>query len=240
MRDILINTYDTMAKILLVEDEINIASFIERGLREFGHEVYVAYDGAAGWELTQKNDFQLLILDIIMPKMNGLQLCKQYRQRFGYHAPVIMLTALGTTEDIVSGLDAGADDYVTKPFSPGEMMARVKVQLRKGMKIEKKAERILEADGLRMDTESCQVTVDGREVVLAGKEFWLLKFFMEHPGQVFTKAQIYHHVWEDGYEDDNTVMVYISKLREKLEDKPNERIWIQTIRGIGYRFGGSR
>ena len=105
-----------MAKILLVEDEINIASFIERGLREFGHEVYVAYDGAAGWELTQKNDFQLLILDIIMPKMNGLQLCKQYRQRFGYHAPVIMLTALGTTEDIVSGLDAGADDYLGKTF----------------------------------------------------------------------------------------------------------------------------
>ena len=126
MMDILINTYDTMAKILLVEDEINIASFIERGLREFGHEVYVAYDGAAGWELTQKNDFQLLILDIIMPKMNGLQLCKQYRQRFGYHAPVIMLTALGTTEDIVSGLDAGADDYLVKPFSFQELEARIK------------------------------------------------------------------------------------------------------------------
>ena len=87
MMDILINTYDTMAKILLVEDEVNIASFIERGLREFGHEVYVAYDGAAGWELTQKNDFQLLILDIIMPKMNGLQLCKQYRQTYGYQSP---------------------------------------------------------------------------------------------------------------------------------------------------------
>ena len=131
MMDILINTYDTMAKILLVEDEVNIASFIERGLREFGHEVYVAYDGAAGWELTQKNDFQLLILDIIMPKMNGLQLCKQYRQRFGYHAPVIMLTALGTTEDIVSGLDAGADDYLVKPFSFQELEARIKALLRR-------------------------------------------------------------------------------------------------------------
>ena len=134
MMDILINTYDTMAKILLVEDEINIASFIERGLREFGHEVYVAYDGAAGWELTQKNDFQLLILDIIMPKMNGLQLCKQYRQRFGYHAPVIMLTALGTTEDIVSGLDAGADDYLVKPFSFQELEARIKALLRRSGK----------------------------------------------------------------------------------------------------------
>ena len=131
MMDILINTYDTMAKILLVEDEVNIASFIERGLREFGHEVYVAYDGATGWELTQKNDFQLLILDIIMPKMNGLQLCKQYRQLFGYHAPVIMLSALGTTEDILSGLDAGADDYLVKPFSFQELEARIKALLRR-------------------------------------------------------------------------------------------------------------
>lgn len=187
----------------------------------------------------KENAVDLVILDIMMAGMDGFEVLKQIRQRMG-EIPVILLSARQEEYDKVLGLGLGADDYVTKPFSPGEMMARVKVQLRKGMKIEKKAERILEADGLRMDTESCQVTVDGREVVLAGKEFWLLKFFMEHPGQVFTKAQIYHHVWEDGYEDDNTVMVYISKLREKLEDKPNERIWIQTIRGIGYRFGGSR
>ena len=99
-----------MAKIILVEDEINIASFIERGLREFGHEVSVVYDGNAGWELLQNESFDLLILDIIMPGMNGLELCRMYRQRFGYHSPVVMLTALGTTDDIVKGLDAGADD----------------------------------------------------------------------------------------------------------------------------------
>lgn len=115
-----------MAKILLVEDEINIASFIERGLQEFGHEVRVANDGQAGWELVQQEDFQLLILDIIMPKMNGLQLCKQYRQTYGYQSPVIMLTALGTTDDIVNGLDAGADDYLVKPFSFQELEARIK------------------------------------------------------------------------------------------------------------------
>ena len=101
-----------MAKIILVEDEINIASFIERGLREFGHEVSVVYDGNAGWELLQNESFDLLILDIIMPGMNGLELCRMYRQRFGYHSPVVMLTALGTTDDIVKGLDAGADDFV--------------------------------------------------------------------------------------------------------------------------------
>ena len=129
MMDILINTYDTMAKILLVEDEVNIASFIERGLREFGHEVYVAYDGATGWELTQKNDFQLLILDIIMPKMNGLQLCKQYRQRFGYHAPVIMLTARSEEYDKLTGLESGADDYVVKPFSPNDLVPAIEVAI---------------------------------------------------------------------------------------------------------------
>ena len=120
-----------MAKILLVEDEINIASFIERGLQEFGHEVRVANDGQAGWELVQQEDFQLLILDIIMPKMNGLQLCKQYRQTYGYQSPVIMLTALGTTDDIVNGLDAGADDYLVKPFSFQELEARIKALLRR-------------------------------------------------------------------------------------------------------------
>lgn len=106
-----------MAKILLVEDEINIASFIERGLREFGHTVTVAHDGTSGWELLQNEAFDLLILDIIMPGTNGLDLCRQYRQREGYQTPVVMLTALGTTEDIVKGLDAGADDYLVKPFS---------------------------------------------------------------------------------------------------------------------------
>ena len=104
-----------MAKILLVEDEVNIASFIERGLKEFGHSVSVANDGDAGWELIRQEAFDLLILDIIMPKMNGLELCRLYRQQYGYLTPVIMLTALGTTEDIVKGLDSGADDYLVEP-----------------------------------------------------------------------------------------------------------------------------
>ena len=115
-----------MAKILLVEDEINIASFIERGLKEFGHTVTVCHDGNAGWKTLQDEPFDLLILDIIMPKINGLELCRLYRQTFGYQSPVIMLTALGTTEDIVKGLDAGADDYLVKPFSFQELEARIR------------------------------------------------------------------------------------------------------------------
>mgnify|MGYP000465194453 CR=1 FL=1 len=119
-----------MAKILLVEDEINIASFIERGLKEFGHSVTVCHDGDTGWKILQDKPFDLLILDIIMPKINGLELCRLYRQMFGYQIPVIMLTALGTTEDIVKGLDAGADDYLTKPFSVEELLARIRVTQR--------------------------------------------------------------------------------------------------------------
>ena len=228
-----------MPKVLVVDDETEIRQMLLKYLKREGICGIECENGTEALAYLKENAVDLVILDIMMAGMDGFEVLKQIRQRMG-EIPVILLSARQEEYDKVLGLGLGADDYVTKPFSPGEMMARVKVQLRKGMKIEKKAERILEADGLRMDTESCQVTVDGREVVLAGKEFWLLKFFMEHLGQVFTKAQIYHHVWEDGYEDDNTVMVYISKLREKLEDKPNERIWIQTIRGIGYRFGGSR
>lgn len=228
-----------MPKVLVVDDETEIRQMLLKYLKREGICGIECENGTEALAYLKENAVDLVILDIMMAGMDGFEVLKQIRQRMG-EIPVILLSARQEEYDKVLGLGLGADDYVTKPFSPVEMMARVKVQLRKGMKIEKKAERILEADGLRMDTESCQVTVDGREVVLAGKEFWLLKFFMEHPGQVFTKAQIYHHVWEDGYEDDNTVMVYISKLREKLEDKPNERIWIQTIRGIGYRFGGSR
>ena len=228
-----------MPKVLVVDEETEIRQMLLKYLKREGICGIECENGTEALAYLKENAVDLVILDIMMAGMDGFEVLKQIRQRMG-EIPVILLSARQEEYDKVLGLGLGADDYVTKPFSPGEMMARVKVQLRKGMKIEKKAERILEADGLRMDTESCQVTVDGREVVLAGKEFWLLKFFMEHPGQVFTKAQIYHHVWEDGYEDDNTVMVYISKLREKLEDKPNERIWIQTIRGIGYRFGGSR
>ena len=216
-----------MPKVLVVDDETEIRQMLLKYLKREGICGIECENGTEALAYLKENAVDLVILDIMMAGMDGFEVLKQIRQRMG-EIPVILLSARQEEYDKVLGLGLGADDYVTKPFSPGEMMARVKVQLRKGMKIEKKAERILEADGLRMDTESCQVTVDGREVVLAGKEFWLLKFFMEH------------HVWEDGYEDDNTVMVYISKLREKLEDKPNERIWIQTIRGIGYRFGGSR
>lgn len=226
MMDILINTYDTMAKILLVEDEINIASFIERGLREFGHEVYVAYDGAAGWELTQKNDFQLLILDIIMPKMNGLQLCKQYRQRFGYHAPVIMLTALGTTEDIVSGLDAGADDYLVKPFVLAELLARVRALARRSYGYQNEA---VEIRGLSLHVPTRRVTVSSRHIELTASEYALLETLMLRADRVLTRRFLEERIFGAKENMSNALDVHMGNLRRKIGDG-----YVRTVRGVGY------
>ena len=234
MMDILINTYDTMAKILLVEDEINIASFIERGLREFGHEVYVAYDGAAGWELTQKNDFQLLILDIIMPKMNGLQLCKQYRQRFGYHAPVIMLTARSEEYDKLAGLESGADDYVVKPFSPRELVARVKAVLARTMPKPAEDSGSYTFGDLHIDTASHSVKVAGQEAPLTPKEFDLLVFLVSNKGIALSREKILQKVWNyDYYGEDRTVDTHVKMLRSHLGPC---RKYITTVWGIGYKF----
>lgn len=232
MMDILINTYDTMAKILLVEDEVNIASFIERGLREFGHEVYVAYDGAAGWELTQKNDFQLLILDIIMPKMNGLQLCKQYRQRFGYHTPVIMLTALGTTEDIVSGLDAGADDYLVRPFSFQELEARIKALLRRSGN--ESVHMALRCGDLVLDPPSHRAIRNGQVIDLTVKEYRLLEYFIQNQGTALSRMNLLKNVWDKDFDTNtNVVDVYVNYLRTKI-DKDFEPKLIHTVVGVGY------
>ena len=232
MMDILINTYDTMAKILLVEDEVNIASFIERGLREFGHEVYVAYDGAAGWELTQKNDFQLLILDIIMPKMNGLQLCKQYRQTYGYQSPVIMLTALGTTDDIVNGLDAGADDYLVKPFSFQELEARIKALLRRTGA--EPAVPLLSCGDLTLDPSSHRA-IRGKVVIdLTVKEYRLLEYLIQNQGTAQSRLTLLKNVWDKNFDTNtNVVDVYVNYLRSKI-DKDFDRKLIRTVVGVGY------
>ena len=220
-----------MAKILLVEDEVNIASFIERGLQEFGHEVCVAYDGMAGWELLQKENFQLLILDIIMPKMNGLQLCRQYRQLYGFQSPVIMLTALGTTDDIVNGLDAGADDYLVKPFSFQELEARIKSLLRRGKENPKMQ---LTCDNLSLDSFTRLAKRGKRTIELTVKEYRLLEYFMTHQGIVLSRITLLKDVWDKNFDTNtNVVDVYVNYLRSKIEIE-NEKKLIHTVVGIGY------
>ena len=220
-----------MAKIILVEDEINIASFIERGLREFGHEVSVVYDGNAGWELLQNESFDLLILDIIMPGMNGLELCRMYRQRFGYHSPVVMLTALGTTDDIVKGLDAGADDYLVKPFAFDELLARLRVMIRR---TSDSTSDVFTVADLTVDCTARTVKRGGKAVSLSSKEFAILEYMIRNSGVVLSREKISHHIWNYDYEGgSNVVDVYIRYLRKKLDDGFEPKL-IHTVRGVGY------
>lgn len=220
-----------MAKIILVEDEINIASFIERGLREFGHEVSVVYDGNAGWELLQNESFDLLILDIIMPGMNGLELCRMYRQRFGYHSPVVMLTALGTTDDIVKGLDAGADDYLVKPFSFQELEARIKALLRRSKEVPVQQ---LVCGDLILDCTLRRARWGNMDIDLTVKEYRLLEYFLLHQRAVLSRLTLLRDVWDKNFDTNtNVVDVYVNYLRAKI-DKGFEDKLIHTVVGVGY------
>lgn len=221
-------------KILLVEDEANIASFIERGLREFGHEALTACDGAAGWELIQKERFQLLILDLIMPRMNGLELCARYRAAYGYGAPVIMLTALGATADIVKGLEAGADDYLVKPFSFAELEARIRALSRRA-KAEPAAAPV--CGDLVLDTENRRAVRKGIPIDLTVREYRLLEYLMANRGTALSRREIIREVWEK--EPDramNIVDVYVNYLRAKIDREFDSKL-IHTVPGIGYRMG---
>ena len=222
-----------MTKILLVEDEVNIASFIERGLREFGHEVRVAYDGQAGWEAIQKENFQLLILDIIMPRMNGLQLCRQYRQAFGFQSPVIMLTALGTTDDIVAGLDAGADDYLVKPFSFQELEARIKALLRR-TGTEPPENIALNCGDLTLDMAAHRALRGDLIIDLTVKEYRLLEYLIRNQGTALSRLTLLKEVWDKNFDTNtNVVDVYVNYLRAKI-DKDFKHKLIRTVVGVGY------
>ena len=223
-----------MAKIIVVEDEVNIASFIERGLKEFGHEVWTANDGVAGWELINRENFQFLILDIIMPKMDGLELCRKYREAYGYAAPVIMLTAMGTTEDVVKGLDAGADDYLVKPFSFQELEARIKALLRR-VKAEDSSP-VLVCGDLVLEMENHRAVRKSKQVNLTVREFRLLEYLMQNQGNVLSRESIIKQVWDKEPERNmNVVDVYVNYLRAKI-DKGFRHKMIHTVSGVGYRI----
>ena len=224
-----------MAQILIVEDEHRIASFIAKGLKAEGHQPTVATDGATGLDEAMSGRYDLVVLDIGLPRMSGFQVLDQLRSQ-GSRVPVIVLTARDSVTDTVSALEGGADDYMAKPFRFAELLARVRLRLRSatdgpGGSFEDE----LVVGDVRLDRRTRQVRVGGQVVELSAREFTLAEIFMLNPGQVLTREQLLDHVW--GYDFDpgsNIVDVYVGYLRRKLGSAA-----IATVRGVGYRFSGA-
>jgi len=220
-------------RILLVEDEKKMSSFIERGLKEEGFAVDTAFDGETGWDYANTNDYDLVILDLMLPKINGIAVCSKIREK-GLRVPVLMLTARDATEDKVKGLDAGADDYLTKPFAFDELLARIRALLRRPQTLEQEV--VLSAGGVKLDLLARRVWVGEREVTLSQKEFALLEFLMRKKGEVVSRAQIAEHVWDLHFDPmSNTIDVFINFIRKKI-DTGRDKSLIETVRGSGYRF----
>lgn len=218
-----------MTRILIAEDEYHIASFLEKGLVANGFTTLVAVDGVTAAAMARDADFDLMILDLGLPRRDGFEVLAEMRGR-GERMPVLVLTARDAVPDRVAGLELGADDYVTKPFSFEELLARVRARLRD----DRRESTMLRLGGVSLDLRTRRVDVNGRSVELTAREFALAETFMRHPGQVLSREQLLSHVW--GYDFDpgsNVVEVYVRYLRRKLG---HDRV--ETVRGMGYRFRG--
>ena len=223
-------------RILVVEDEVKMARLIRRGLREEGLSVDIADRGEDALWMAGSTDYDAIVLDVMLPGIDGFETCRRLRGD-GVWAPVLMLTARDAVEDRVAGLDDGADDYLTKPFSFAELLARLRALARRGP-VERPT--ILECAGLRLDPATRQVWRDETEIALSAKEFALLEAFMRRPGQVLSRYQLLEHAWDYDYENrSNVVDVYVRYLREKV-DRPFGADSIETVRGAGYRLRGER
>jgi DNA-binding response OmpR family regulator len=217
-------------RILVIEDEPTIIEFLRTGLGYEGYQVAIAPDGRTGFDLANSETFDLIILDLMLPDMDGFDICRKLRER-GDETPIIMLTARQEIADRVKGLDLGADDYITKPFSFDELVARIRALLRRQGKHPEQA--VLHVGVLTINTETREVNRAGESIILTPIEFALLELFMRHPRQVFTRETLLNRVWGYDYAGDaNVVDVHISHLREKIHDKPPRLI--QTIYGVGY------
>lgn len=226
-----------MPTIAFIEDDRLIVEPVVRALKEAGFTVWAAHDGAAGVDLVLNQPCDLVILDIMLPKLDGWEVCKAIRQKSV--VPILMLTALSEEVDKILGLELGADDYLTKPFSTRELIAHIKALLRR---VEFDAARhdqrsVVTFDGIRIDLEQRQVYRHGQELALRYKEFELLSLLISKAGDIVTRAEIFDKVWGTEWLGDmRTLDVHIRWLREKLEDNPSEPRFIQTVRGVGYRF----
>ncbi|MGI6345465.1 MAG: response regulator [Bacillota bacterium] len=226
-------------KILVVEDEKAIADIIEYNLRKEGYEVCVAYDGREGLDLAVRESPDLVLLDIMLPKLSGLEVCKVLRSSLS--VPIIMVTAKATEEDTIRGLNLGADDYITKPFSTRELVARVKAALRRQNALagsqESSEHACLRLGELEIDLTRYAVRKNGKHVDLTVREFELLKFLALSPGKVFDREQLLKEVWGyDYFGHVRTVDVTVRRLREKIEDNPSQPVYVLMRRGVGYYF----
>ena len=228
-----------MQSILIVEDNADIAGLLALHVRDLQCQPTIAENGNAALELIASNHYDLVLLDLMLPGVDGHSVCRSLRQQPVY-TPVIMLTSRSTELDRVVGLEIGADDYVSKPFSVPELMARVKAQLRRSRAqletVPLSQQEIIRFGSLSMDLARRQVTVDGNHVELTAREYDLLHFFISHPGRVFNRAQLLEHVWGYGYDGyEHTVNSHINRLRNKIEQNPSQPDFILTVWGIGYR-----
>ncbi|MBT8069388.1 MAG: response regulator transcription factor [Gammaproteobacteria bacterium] len=221
-------------RILIVEDETRIADFLQRGLRAEGHFCVVANDGETGLSLALEGDFDLILLDMMLPGIHGRDICQQLRMN-KINTPLIILSAMDSLDDVIAGLRMGADDYMTKPFSFEELLARIETVMRRSTEIGSDEES-LAVGRLAFDRESLRFSVDGKEVKMTAKELAIIELLMSNPGTLFSRERILSNVW--GLNMDpltNVVDVYIGKLRKKIDVKGEESM-IETVRGLGYRL----
>jgi len=226
-------------KLLIVDDEKDIVDLVAYNLEKEGHEVLKAYDGERALQIVRAKTPDLVILDLMLPGIQGLEVCKRLRRDPATAAvPIIMLTAKGEEVDKVLGLEVGADDYVTKPFSVKELVARVKAVLRRtDARLPHEEASVFEFRGLRVDPGAHEVTVDGRRIELSATEFKLLSFLIRNRGRVFSRDQILDRVWGDeSFVEPRTVDVHIRRLRARIEPEENNPAYIITVRGVGYKF----
>jgi DNA-binding response OmpR family regulator len=226
-----------MTKILIVEDEPNMVAGLRDNFEFEGYQVITAPDGVAGLERALSDSPDLVILDVMMPRMSGLEVCKHLKAKRP-STPIIMLTARGQEVDKVVGLELGADDYVTKPFSIRELLARVKAVLRRVQTVPKNGDQYAFGD-VEVNLKSCQVSRKGKPLDFSSKEFELLKYFLTHSGEAVSRDQLLEDVWGyDRFPTTRTVDAHIVRLRQKLEPKPDDPHYFLTVHGVGYKFVG--
>ena len=223
--------------ILIVEDDIEIREGVQIYLQSQGYEVFQAADGIEGLEIIEKEDIHLAIVDIMMPRMDGIRMTMKLREKYDF--PVIMLSAKSEEVDKITGLNIGADDYVTKPFTPMELMARVNSQLRRYRKfLEKLApkENVHVIGGLEINEEAVEVTMDGNPVKLTPIEYKILLLLAKNPGRVFSAEEIYERVWQEKAINTDTIMVHVRNIREKIEIDPKNPKYLKVVWGVGYKI----